>query len=126
MKKNYIVKQVKIPEAEKDYPNLYNWNGAVEKSAAWAAKMDMMHFSHDDEFKIEHLKQYVDCYEVQASDLEDVFRITNLWDDPDAVFTINPGHSTSVGDLIVDKSTGDHFAVCDYGFKLLGITGVAA
>lgn len=126
MKKNYIVKQVKIPEAEKDYPNLYNWNGAVKKSSAWAAKMDMMHFSHDDEFNIKHLKQYKDCYEVQASDLEDVFRITNLWDDPDAVFTINPGHSTSVGDIIVDKSTGDHFVVCDFGFKLLGITGVAA
>ena len=27
----YIVKQVKIPTSDKEYPNLYGWGGATEK-----------------------------------------------------------------------------------------------
>ena len=121
---NYIVRQVKIPESEQEYPNLYGWGGAEERSPAWKAKLEAMHFSQDDSFNIDNLPFYEDCFEVQAQSLDGVFRITNLWDDPDAVFTIQPGHSTSVGDIIVEKDTGDHYMVCDFGFKLLGITGV--
>ena len=122
--KNYIVKQVVIPKEEREYPNLYNWDGAVAKSGAWKARMDCMHFSQDDTFDIENFKFFKDCFEVQAQSLDHVFKITNLWDEPDAVFTIHQGHSTSVGDIIVEKDTGDHYIVCDWGFKLLGITGV--
>ena len=121
---NYIVKQIQIPESEKEYPNLYGWGGAEEKSPAWKAKLETMHFGQEDTFDINSLPFYKDCFEVQAQSLDHVFRITNLWDEPDAVFTIQPGHSTSVGDIIVEKDTGDHYMVCDFGFKLLGITGV--
>tara|TARA_B100001057_G_scaffold271412_1_gene271672 strand:- start:48330 stop:48713 length:384 start_codon:yes stop_codon:yes gene_type:complete len=121
---NYIVKQIKIPEAEEEYPNLYGWNGAEEKSPAWKAKLESMHFRQEDKFDINNLPYYQDCYEVQAQCLDSVFRITNLWDEPDAVFTIQVGHSTSVGDIIVEKSTGDHYMVCNFGFKLLGVTEV--
>ena len=41
---NYIVKQIQIPESEEEYPNLYGWGGAEEKSPAWKAKLDTMHF----------------------------------------------------------------------------------
>lgn len=122
--KNYIVKQVVIPESEKEYPNLYNWDGAVAKSGAWKARMDCMHFGQEDTFDIENFKFFQDVFEVQAHNLDHVFKITNLWDEPDAVFTFQPGHSTSVGDIIVEKDTGDHYMVCDFGFKKLGITGV--
>jgi len=121
---NYIVKQVVIPEAEQELPNTDGWDGAIAKSGAWKAKMDGMHFGQDDQFDINNLPYYQDCFEVQAECLEGVFKVTNLWDDPDAVFTIQPGHSTSVGDIIVEKDTGDHYIVCDFGFKLLGVTGV--
>lgn len=123
----YIVKQVKIPTSEKEYPNLYGWGGATEKSPAWKAKMDGMHFSHEDEFDIQALPFYKECFKVDCSDLDEVFRLTNLWDEMDKVEKIGEGgHSTSVGDIIVDTDTGDHFMVCDFGFKLLGVTQVAA
>jgi len=49
---NYIVKQIQIPESEKEYPNLYGWGGAEEKSPAWKAKLETMHFSEEDTFDI--------------------------------------------------------------------------
>jgi hypothetical protein len=89
--------------------------------------MDGMHFSHEDEFDIQALPFYKECFKVDCSDLDEVFRLTNLWDEMDKVEKIGEGgHSTSVGDIIVDTDTGDHFMVCDFGFKLLGVTQVAA
>ena len=35
---NYIVKQVKIPEAEQEFPNQYGWGGAEEKSPCLESK----------------------------------------------------------------------------------------
>jgi len=124
MLNNFIVKQVIIPKEESEYPNDFGWDGAIAKSGAWKAKMDGMHFSQDDDFQIENFAYYQDVFDVQAESLDHVFHLTNMWNDPDAVAMIQTGHSTSVGDIIVDKSNGDHYIVCDFGFKLLGITGV--
>tara|TARA_Y100000389_G_C17450836_1_gene514671 strand:+ start:79 stop:441 length:363 start_codon:yes stop_codon:yes gene_type:complete len=116
--KTFIVKQVKIPEAEAEFPNEFGWGGAEERSPAWKAKLEGMHFRKDDEFNLENLPHFKDCFSVQAENLDQVFRITNLWDDMDSVQRIGEGgHSTSVGDIIVDTETGKSHIVCGFGFK---------
>ena len=117
----YTVKQVKIPQSEQDLPNQVNsWADACAQSKHWNAKMEMMRVSHQDgdmELSDDILDCYQDCYLVQASDLEHVFHITNCWNEPDAVHTYTPGHSTSVGDIIVDNATGEQYMVADFGFN---------
>jgi alpha-D-ribose 1-methylphosphonate 5-phosphate C-P lyase len=119
----YTVQQVKIPESEQDLPNqVESWADACAISPHWNAKMEMMRVSHQEgemQLSDDILDCFHDCYLVQAADLEDVFRITNLWDKPDAVHTYTPGHSTSVGDIIVDNATGQKYVVADFGFNKL-------
>jgi len=115
--KYFTVKQIKIPASEKDYPNQYGWSGAEEKSPAWKAKMQTMHYRDSFEIDPSALEFYKDTYLVQANDLEHVFKITNLWDEPDAVHSYETGHSTSVGDIVMDNETGDQFMVANFGFK---------
>ena len=67
----------------------------------------------------DQLACYEDKYLVQAQDMDDVFTITNLWNAPDQVHTYSPGHSTSVGDIIVDNESGEQFMVADFGFNKL-------
>ena len=121
--KYFTVQQVKIPECEQDLPNqVDSWAEACAQSKHWNAKMEMMRVSHQDEDMVldqEILDCFHDCFLVQAENLDDVFRITNLWDNPDAVHTYTPGHSTSVGDIIVDNETGTKYVVADFGFNKL-------
>ena len=116
----YTVKQGAIPESEQELPNDYGWNGAIERSVRWKTKMDMQMVDYQDDpmtLSKEHLDCYQDKFLVQAESLDHVFKITNLWDEPDAVHTYSPGHSTSVGDIIVDNATGEEFVVADFGFN---------
>ena len=116
----YTVKQVAIPESEQEFPNDYGWDGAIERSVRWKTKMDLMMVDYQDE-PMTLSKEQLDCFQdnflVQAESLDHVFKITNLWDEPDAVHTYTPGHSTSVGDIIVDNATGEQFVVADFGFN---------
>ena len=117
----YTVKQIAIPENEKNLPNeCGSWDECVKKSFHWKTKLDlqMVDFVEGDfEMSQDQKDIYTDRYLVQAQYLEDVFRITNLWDQPDQVHTYTPGHSTSVGDIIVDNETGDEYIVAGFGFN---------
>lgn len=116
----YTVKQVAIPESEKNLPNeCESWSECCEKSIHWKTKLDVqrMSFGEQVDLSSEQVACYEDKYLVQANDMEHVFSITNLWNEPDAVHTYSPGHSTSVGDIIVDNATGDEYMVADFGFN---------
>jgi hypothetical protein len=127
----YIVKQITMSEdrvaydvdgktthsSESDLPNLFGWDGAIARSKKWEAKMNLMHCDDETMFQGAYLALYNDKYEVEALNLDHVFQITNLWDCPDQVFTFEPGHSTSVGDLIEDTQTGAIYLVAAFGFK---------
>jgi len=117
MKNTYIVKQVAIPKEEQELPNQKGWDGAIAESNHWRVKMDYMHGFKDEGFKSEDLKYFTDTYEVIADCLESVFRITNMWDDEGPVTRFRMGHSTSVGDLIEDTSTGKIHMVDSFGFQ---------
>jgi hypothetical protein len=112
--KNFTVKQIKFTESESELPNELGWNGAMEKCPKWKVKLDLQMDSNL--FESNMLEHFTPVFEVQAQDLEHVFRITNLWDEPDLVHTLNVGHSTSVGDLVVDNDTGETFICADFGF----------
>ena len=114
----YIVKQITMStDEERELPNVYGWDGAIARSKKWEAKMNLMHCDDSTEFANAYFALYNDKFEVEATDLEHVFKITNLWDEPDAVHTFEPGHSTSVGDLIEDTHDGSIYLVCAFGFK---------
>jgi hypothetical protein len=117
MKNTYIVKQVAIPKEEQELPNQKGWDGAIAESNHWRVKMDYMHGFKDEGFKSEDLKYFTDTYKVEADCLESVFRITNLWEEDESVERFRMGHSTSVGDLIEDTSTGKIHMVDSFGFQ---------
>ena len=117
MKNTYIVKQVAIPKEEQELPNQKGWDGAIAESNHWRVKMDYMHGLRKVGFKSEDLEYFTDTYKVEADCLESVFRITNLWEEDESVKRFRMGHSTSVGDLIEDVSTGKIQIVDSFGFK---------
>ena len=120
--KYYTVRQVAIPASEENLPNeVGSWSECCDQSIHWKTKLDVqrMSFGEPVDLTPEQLACYEDKYLVQAADMEDVFSITNLWNAPDQVHTYSPGHSTSVGDIIVDNETGDEYIVADFGFNKL-------
>ena len=117
MKNTYIVKQVAIPTELRDLPNQNGWDGAIAESNHWRVKMDYTHGLRKVGFKLEDLKYFTDTYTVVADSLDDVFRITNLWQEDESVKRFRIGHSTSVGDLIEDTSTGKIHMVDNFGFQ---------
>ena len=116
--KTFTVKQISFNDVEGELPNQYGWDGAIARSEKWRAKMDYSHFQADrgDQFNKDDIELYNDKYLVQADDLDEVFHLTNLWHDDSKIHRYERGHSTSVGDLIVDNSTGETFIVSGYGF----------
>ena len=114
---DYVVDGVTRPSCEADLPNLFGWDGAIARSKKWEAKMNLMHCDDETMFQGAYLALYNDVFEVEALDLDHVFQITNLWNNPDAVHSFEPGHSTSVGDLIEDLQDGSIHLVCGFGFK---------
>ena len=85
MKNTYIVKQVAIPQEERELPNQKGWDGAIAESNHWRVKMDYTHGLRKAGFKSEDLKYFTDTYTVVADSLDDVFRITNLWEEDESV-----------------------------------------
>ena len=112
----YIVKQVAIPISERELPNQKGWDGAIAESDHWRVKMDYMNGLRKG-FKSEDLEYFTDTYVVEANGLEDVFKITNLWEQEELVQRLRRGHSTSVGDLVEDTTTGKIHMVDGFGFK---------
>tara|TARA_R110000782_G_scaffold55681_2_gene117133 strand:+ start:116 stop:478 length:363 start_codon:yes stop_codon:yes gene_type:complete len=116
MKNTYIVKQVAIPTELRDLPNQKGWDGAITESDHWRVKMDYTHFGSKKGFNKDDLEFFTDTYEVEADSLDDVFRLTNLWNDDSAVKRFRTGHSTSIGDIIVNKSNNRMVMVDSFGF----------
>jgi len=61
-------------------------------------------------------------YDVEVLDLEEAFEMTNLWENRDLVKTygLGKGHSSSVGDIFVNQTTGEVHMVDNFGFAYLG------
>lgn len=61
----------------------------------------------DDNYKAGDFEHYTPVMRVEASDLDEVFSLTNAWNNADAVRRLSRAHSTSIGDII-ETHTGEH------------------
>lgn len=86
---------------------------------------DIMHSSREDYnsqdiFLEDAVRKNWDQYDVvagvSAESLDDVFHITNLWNQPEKVHKFKEMHSLSVGDVIFDNQTKKYNIVARYGF----------
>jgi hypothetical protein len=95
-----------------------NANGrewALKNIPAYRTYMDTMSFGGKrfEPAQFEHYSQQVG---VQATDLDEVFEITNLWNRPEQILFKNQPRSVSVGDIIENTETGEFFMVDMFGF----------
>lgn len=67
-------------------------------------------------FDSTNFRYYTHVANVSASDLEDAFKITNLWNEPEKVEFIQRMHSLNVGDILLDESTNKYYIVANFGF----------
>ena len=73
-----------------------------------------IHFGNKDSVEITQ-PYYKHVATVDTDDLDEAFRLTNLWDDDDRVEKKAPMHSTSVGDVLKTPD-GTYHLVDNVGF----------
>jgi len=72
-----------------------------------------------DNFKADLCKYYGHVADVAATDVDDAFRIMNLWSEEDEakVTRLAPLHSLSVGDVLVDPVSGSAYICLAAGWR---------
>ncbi len=68
-------------------------------------------------FKAENFQYYDHVANVATDDMEDAFRLMNLWDDESKVERLGPCSSMSVGDIL--EVDGALFRCSSYGFTAI-------
>ncbi len=68
-------------------------------------------------FKAENFQYYDHVANVVTDDMEDAFRLMNLWDDESKVERLGPCSSMSVGDIL--EVDGALFRCSSYGFTAI-------
>tara|TARA_R110001606_G_scaffold19560_2_gene71517 strand:+ start:734 stop:1114 length:381 start_codon:yes stop_codon:yes gene_type:complete len=90
------VYQIMLTKTQRDAINKLGW----DQVDAGKAKMNVM----NEGFKgwLPHYQQYYKlAYELKSDDLDEIFKLTNVWNDPERVEKCNDrATSTSVGDII--------------------------
>jgi len=114
----FTVYQIQPTKAERDRVNAEGWAVLQENSMErMRAKQDMQ--LHGAEAYEPWMKKYYYAVAtVDADSLNEVFHLTNLWNEPERVNKMSDRmHSVSVGDMIFD---GKNFHIVDdYGFTKL-------
>jgi hypothetical protein len=113
----YTVFQINIPRAMYDEVNKHGWAALNnEGMEPLRAKQDLMLHGADayETWMMEHFSPAV---EVDADSMDEVFRLTNLWDEPERINRVSDRvSSTSVGDIVFDAQKDAFFMVDDVGF----------
>ena len=105
------IHQIQLTHEEIDLINEANDHHAVPKNVA---RLDASVFG---KFNPDHFHFYTEAYDVYVDDLEEAYRITNMWNEADMpkVDVIGDrGVSTSMGDIM--EKDGEFFFVAAYGF----------
>lgn len=115
----YQILQIRVTDAEID---LINETGDFNAVPKFAAKRDL-DFAEMKGTTIEVLaKEYFDkgyythVANIEGSDLEHVFQISNLGNEEDRVERLDRMHSLSVGDLVIDGND-IVWVVANFGFE---------
>ncbi|MGA0351996.1 MAG: hypothetical protein ACO3MF_04560 [Acholeplasmataceae bacterium] len=105
------IHQIQLTDREIDLINL----GGHDAVPANVARLDASVFG---KFNPEHFHYYTEAYHVYVDDLEEAYRITNMWNEVDMpkVDVIGDrGVSTSMGDIF--ERDGEFFFCDAYGFS---------
>jgi hypothetical protein len=100
------VYQIQLTDAETD---AFNRGVQTEKTKAYLSRM------FDGTFKPEIFEHYTHVANVATDDMEDAFRLMNLWDDETKVERLGPCSSMSVGDIL-ELEDGSRHRVASWGF----------
>jgi hypothetical protein len=112
----FTVKQIRIERSVYDEVNALGHEAAANKYPEYAARMETS-FKGSLGYLPEYSVYYVPVCEIDAVDLDDVFKIGNIG--PEASITrLAPMHSVSVGDII-ENTAGTQYMVDSFGFKEL-------
>lgn len=119
----YSVYQIVIPRTVVDLLNKVGWGGLEDYAELEPMKIKMdLDFDGSESWKPEYFAHYKLVATVEAESLEDVFRLTNLWDEAamnGSVEVLTKMRSASVGDLIC--CAGEFFMVEGFGFAKVEI-----
>lgn len=111
----FKVYQIQVPREQFDEVNKIGWTEAMVKFPAVEAHMACTMNGSEGFVSEAHSQFYQHVCNIDASDLEDVFRIGNVGPE-EAIERLAPMHSVSVGDIVVDDQ-GDAFIVDSFGFE---------
>lgn len=74
--------------------------------------------SFESTFKAENFQHYTCVANVYTDDMEEAFRLMNLWEDESKIDTWGPCSSMSVGDIL-ELEDGKLYRCASWGFTLL-------
>jgi hypothetical protein len=112
----FKVLQIQIDRSVSERVNTLGHNGTAAQYPEYAARMETS-FKGSLGYLPEYSVYYVPVCEIDAVDLDDVFKIGNIG--PEAsIMRLAPMHSVSVGDII-ENTAGTQYMVDSFGFKEL-------
>lgn len=111
----FKVYQIQVPREQFDEVNKIGWTEAMVKFPAVEAHMACTMNGSEGFVSEAHSQFYQHVCNIDASDLEDVFRIGNVGPE-EAIERLAPMHSVSVGDIVVND-IGEAFIVDGFGFE---------
>ena len=108
MKEKDMIKvyQIQLTDAEMD---AFNRGDQTEKTKAYLSRM------FDGTFKPEIFEHYTHVANVDTNDMEDAFRLMNLWEDESKIERLGRCSSMSVGDIL-EMEDGTMFRCASWGF----------
>ena len=74
------------------------------------------YFGRSFSFKAENFQYYTHVANVHTNDMEDAFRLMNLWEDASKVEKLDRCSSLSVGDIL-EMENGERYLCASFGFE---------
>lgn len=105
------VYQIQLTDEEISLVNAQGWH-ATPRTKAFVDR------SFDSTFSAENFEHYDHVANVDTDDMEEAFRLMNLWDDESLVETLGSCSSMSVGDILVLEN-GQRYRCASFGFDLI-------
>jgi hypothetical protein len=117
MTTQFNIFQNQLDKETRDELNRIGWDEAAEKFSSVRTHLEMTFRASADKFEPEMSSDYELVAQIEAEDLEDAFRISNLGNQEESVTRFAPMHSLSVGDVVENTYDGSFWLCCDVGFQ---------
>jgi len=118
----FTVFQIEVTRKDHDYINSTGWAGLKHDGMEHFRVKQDLSFDGSSAWHPDHFTHFSPALGVEADSLDEVFELTNLWNDESRVSRIRErAHSTSVGDIICNIETGEYFMVNNFGFEKIEV-----